>query len=787
MIRQPPPTTGHDYRLVPAAVTLWIGALLGLLWGCWAAPVTGTAAVLVAAILLWRWRAARPRWFSGAAALLVSGVLLAGPVTLRLADARGDALAAPAREGAEATLRVTVAERPRPVRSAGYADRQSGARSVVIGVEVTSAEVHGHPVVSSGRVVVLAPFPGWSALLPGQEVTARGTLALPREADLTVAALSVRGPPAGAGPAPWWQRAAESVRAALRAACSVLSPDAAGLLPSLVVGDTSGVSSQVDREFTEAGLSHLMAVSGSNLAVVAGAVLLLLRVLRLGPRVSALVAGVVLAGFVVLAGGEPSVLRAGVMGAVGLLALALGRRRSVLPALAAAVCVLVLYDPAMAVNFGFALSVLATTGLVLLAPRWVAAMTQRGVPPGIAQGLAVPLAAFLVTAPVLAGMAGEVSVVSVAANVLAAPVVAPATVLGVVTAALAAVWPAAARLPALAAGPEAEWLLTVARHASRVPGALLPWPAGWWGALLATAAVAALLLAFRRPALRMALALLLVCVLLVVVPVRVIAPRWPPAGWVAVACDVGQGDAEVLATDEPGRAVLVDTGPEPGPADACLGRLGVDRVPLVVLSHLHADHIGGLDTVFEGRSVGAVAVGPGRVPGWAWRQVAEVASRHGVPLLELDIGQRLDWPGLTLEVLGPRYVNQRQDDETDGTAINNTSVVLRATTRAGRVLLTGDVELFAQGALLADGTDLRAEVLKTPHHGSRYSLPQFFAAVAPRVALISAGAGNPYGHPSRSTLDTLAAGGALVARTDTDGDTAVLSQKGELALARREK
>ncbi|WP_407652794.1 ComEC/Rec2 family competence protein [Amycolatopsis cynarae] len=781
------PPSGHDYRLVPAAVTLWLGALLGLLWGCWAAPVAGTAAVLAAVALLWRGRGTRPRWFPGAAALLVSGVLLAGPVTLRLIAARDDALGAPARHGAEAKLRVTVTERPRPVRSAGFADRQAGAGSVVIGAEVVSAEVRGRPIASSGRVVLLAPFQQWSGLLPGQEVTARGVLAPPRGPALTVAAVSVRGPPAEIGPAPWWQRRAESVRAALRAACSVLSPDAAGLLPSLVVGDTSGVSSQVDREFTEAGLSHLMAVSGSNLAVVAGAALLLLRVLRAGPRASALVAGAVLVGFVVLAGGEPSVLRAGVMGAVGLLALALGRARSALPALAAAVGVLVLYDPAMAVNFGFALSVLATAGLVLVAPRWVMAMTRRGIPPGIAEGLAVPLAAFLVTAPVLAGMAGEVSVVSVAANVLAAPAVAPATVLGVVTAALATVWPEAARLPALAAGPEAEWLLTLARHASRVPGALLPWPAGWWGALLAAVVVALLVLAFRRPALRIALALVLVCVLLVVVPVRVIAPQWPPPGWVAVSCDVGQGDAEVLATDDPGRAVLVDTGPEPGPADACLGRLGVDRIPLVVLSHLHADHVGGLDSVFDGRSVGAVAVGPGRIPGWAWRQVAEVASRHGVPLLELDIGRRLDWPGLTLEVLGPHYVNPRQDDETDGTGINNTSVVLRATTRAGRVLLTGDVELLAQSALLTDGTDLHAEVLKTPHHGSRYSLPQFFAAVSPRVALVSAGAGNPYGHPSRSTMDTLAAGGALVARTDTDGDAAVLSQKGELALVRRGK
>lgn len=775
----------HDFRLVPPALLLWLGVLTGLLWGWWIALAAGLAAVVASTFVLWRWRATRPRWFAGAGALLVAGFLLAGPLVVRLHQAQHDPLSALAVHSSTAALRVTVDERPKPIESAGYAGQQAGPRSVLVAATVEQAEVGGRPLASRGRVVLLAPFLTWSRVLPGQEVTARGSLAAPRDADLTVAAVYVRGPPADSTPAPWWQRAAESMRADLRQACSVLSEDAAGLLPGLVVGDTSAVPAQVQREFKDSGLSHLMAVSGSNLAVVAGAVLLLLRVLRVGPRLSAVVAGLALVGFVILTGGEPSVLRAGVMGAVGLLALALGRQRSVLPALAVAVCVLVIYDPAMAVNFGFALSVLATAGLVLLAPRMVAAMTLRGLPPGLAEGLAIPLAAFLVTAPVIAGMAGQISVVSIAANVLAAPVVAPATVLGVVTAVLATFWPAAAKLPALAAGPEAQWLLTVARHASRLPGAVVPWPGGWWGGVLAV--VVAVVLVFRRPRLRVGVAIALVCVLLFIVPARVIAPGWPPAGWAMVTCDVGQGDAEVLATSEPGRAIVVDTGPEPGPVDECLARLDVDRVPLVLLSHLHADHISGLDSVFDGRSVGAVAVGPGRLPGWAWQQVARIAARHGVPLLQLELGRRLDWPGLSLEVIGPRYVSAQKDDDADGTNINNASIVLRAETRAGSILLPGDVELLAQADLLDSGADLHADVLKVPHHGSRYSSPRFLAAVAPRVALISVGAGNSYGHPSKSTVDALVGDGALVTRTDTDGDTAVIADDGEPAVVRRGK
>jgi competence protein ComEC len=530
-----------------------------------------------------------------------------------------------------------------------------------------------------------------------------------------------------------------------------------------------------------------MAVSGSNVAITCGAALLLLRLLRRGPIFCAAGAGLTLVGYVVLVGPDPSVLRAGVMGGVGLFALALGRAGSALSALAVAVCGLLLLDPGMAVNFGFALSVVATGGLVLLAPRWGEALVRRGVPAGYAEGLAIPLAAFVVTAPVIAGMAGQVSLISVLANVLAAPVVAPATVFSVLATVIATFWPQGAHALVRLATPEAEWLIAVARHASTVPGAVVPWPGGWWGGILAALLLTALVLALRHRKFRVCLAALLAGVLLVLVPVQAILPSWPPERWAAVVCDVGQGDATVLATDEPGRAVVVDTGPEPGPVDECLDRLGVERIPLLIISHLHADHIGGLASVFAGRAVGAVAVGPGRAPGWAWRQVSDETAQAGVPLLELDIGERLNWPGLDLDVLGPNYVTSRRIDEQDGTTINNASVVLRAETRSGKMLLTGDVELAAQADLLASGADLRAEILKVPHHGSRFSSPGFLSAIAPRVAMVSVGAGNRYGHPNKTTLDTLVAVGALVTRTDGDGDTAVVpkSETGGPSVIRR--
>ncbi|MGH3519372.1 MAG: DNA internalization-related competence protein ComEC/Rec2 [Haloechinothrix sp.] len=769
----------HDLRLVPAALITWLAGMLGLGAAWWCALGCGLLAVVTGIGLLRRAKV-RP---SAALPLLVAGLLITYPLSLRLYANAHDPLRAEAGRGGQAVIRAELAEGARPVRTEGFANQPGTARAVVVTADVLQARVNGVPVHTAGSVLIIAPAERWSRLLPGQQVTATGTLAPARSGELLAAVLHTRGPPAEITGAPWWQRAAESVRADLRDATRVLGEEEAGLLPGLVAGDTSAMPRRVEEEFLDAGMSHLLAVSGSNVAIVVGAVLLLLRLFRVGPRVSAAVACLALVGFLILVGNEPSVLRAGVMGAVGLLALLLGRKGSALPALAFAVVSLVLVDPAMAVSFGFALSVVATAALVLLAPLWVAGMRSRGVPPGVAEGLAIPLAAFVVTAPIIAGMAGEISLVTVAANILAAPVVAPATVLGVLAAVTAGTAPWLAELFVRLAGPEASWLIMVARKAAAVPGAVISWPDGWWGGLLAALVSAVGVLVFRYRRFRVAVAAALAGVLLVFVPVRAISPAWPPSGWAVAACDVGQGDGFVLATGEPGRAVVVDTGNELGAIDRCLDRLGVDRIPLVALSHLHADHIGGLSAVLDGRQVGGVAVGRGRAPHWAWHQVVAVADQFEVPLLELTAGERLRWPSLALHVIGPRHVVRLDAGEPDGTAINNTSLVIMATTPAARVLLTGDVELAAQADLVASGEDLRADVLKVPHHGSRFTSPEFLDAVAPRIALIGVGADNRYGHPNQGVLDMLTASGALVIRTDLHGDTALLAdERGPLVI-----
>ena len=237
----------------------------------------------------------------------------------------------------------------------------------------------------------------------------------------------------------------------------------------------------------------------------------------------------------------------------------------------------------------------------------------------------------------------------------------------------------------------------------------------------------------------------------------------------------------VLSTGEPGSAIVVDTGPDPDLLQECLDRLGVTFVPLVVLTHLHADHIDGIDGVFPGRRVGVVGVGPGRETAGAWRAVTGSAGEHSVPVTELTAGQVWTTGGARVEVLGPVGTPGRA-----AWGPNDLSVVLKVTVAGVRILMTGDIEEPAQRALLAADVDLTADVLKDPHHGSAALVPAFVDAVRARVAVIGVGRDNDFGHPTEAALNMLeSAGVGTVLRTDQDGDVAVGVIGGELRTTRR--
>jgi competence protein ComEC len=591
--------------------------------------------------------------------------------------------------------------------------------------------------------------------------------------------LFVTDPPVRLGSPPWWQRAAGAVRSALRRASDVLPDADRGLLPGLVDGDTSHLDPVLAERFRLAGLTHLVAVSGTNCSVVLGAVLLLLRRARARPWISALTGATVLVAFVVVARPSPSVVRAAAMAGIALVALALGRPRAALPALAAAVLGLLAWDARLAADPSFTMSVLATTALLTIAPGWAAALRRHGVPVGVAETVAVAAAAHLVTAPVVAAIAGRVSLVAVPANVLAEPVVAVTTVLGFAAALVAPLWLGAGSALAWLAGWPCRWLVGVASFFGGLHGATLPWPGGVPGGLwlLAVLALLGLLLTLRRT--RPFVAVAAVVGMLVQIPVRSVVSAWPPSGWVFVACDIGQGDALVLNA-APHAAVVVDTGPEPVATDRCLRDLGVSDIPILFLTHFHLDHVGGISGAMRGRRVGRVETGPLYEPASGVGLVRDALRSRGLGMSSPAVGASFDVGALRLDVLGPAALFH--DTHSDP---NNSSLVMRATVAGIRILLSGDAEIEAQRALLDSGVDLRADVLKVWHHGSAYFDPAYVTAVRARTAVISVGLHNDYGHPSPLALAALARAGVPVSRTDLDGDVAVTVRDGQLATVRR--
>ncbi|MGW1326091.1 ComEC/Rec2 family competence protein [Streptomyces antibioticus] len=801
-----------DLRMVPPALAAWATAALAL--DASVAVAVGIALVCLIAAGVLSARAgvlpARRRW---AGATLAATLLCVGAAAvsagLHGADVRRGPVPGLVREYAIVTAEVEIGSDPRLSRPRVRGDRVTSAAVLVPGMVRRVDGRDGTSVATRTPVLMIVDAEEdaraqdgspWLGLLPSTRVRVTGRLAPATVGgDRIAGVLRVRdgGPPSVVAEPSAAQRVAGRLRAGLREATDGLPADARALLPGLVVGDTGRITPELDEAFKETDLAHTLAVSGSNLTIILALLLgppgLAQRVERRGPaprlgislRGTALLGGGLTLGFVVVCRPDPSVLRAAACGAVVLLALATGRRRSLLPALATAVLLLVLYDPWLARSYGFLLSVLATGALLTVAPRWSAGLRRRGVPPRLAEALAAAGAAQALCAPVVAVLSARVSLVAVPCNLLVEFAVAPATVLGfaaLVTAPMA--MPVAKALSWCASWP-AGWIAGIARAGAALPGGGVDWPGGWTGALLLALATAAVLLVGRRllgrPWLCAVCGVLLV--LAVVQPPRLtrVLTGWPPPGWRLAMCDVGQGDATVLAAGG-GTGVVVDAGPDPALADRCLRTLGITRVPLVVLTHFHADHVAGLPGVLRGREVGAIETTGFEEPAGQVEFVRREAAERKVPVVRAVAGERRRAGPLDWEVLWPP---PRQTPEPEGP--NDASVALGVRSGGLRMLLLGDLEPPAQRALARSpgaGRWREVDVLKVAHHGSAYQDPDLIRAVAPRVALISCGADNSYGHPAPSTVAALRAGGARVLRTDRDGALAVVGAGGALRVAR---
>lgn len=767
------PSARPDLRLVLPALSAWSAA--GILIGLPAAalPVAGlawAAALTVggAAIVARHRPGAAPVALSTACVVLLAAALACSSVLL-LAPSRVPIDPLPGRSYA-VSAEVTGPPRPMLGSSAVVAGDNELASRILLPVTLRTLELDGGTVAAAAPALVFADGAALvgRSLPIGAMLSASVTLS-PAEPgdDISYLAFSrgdmtVEQVPVGL--LAW----ADGLRTGFRSASATLAGDGAQLLPGLAIGDTSGLGSDLETAMKATSLTHLTAVSGANCAIIVAGVLALGAVLRLRRGVRTALALAALAAFVIIVTPQPSVQRAAVMAAVVLLAVSSGRTARGMPALCAAVLALLVFDPWLARSYGFALSVLATAGLLLLA-RPLTAVLARRLPVWLAAAIAIPLAAQLVCQPLLILLDPTLPLYGVLANLLTAPAAPAATIVGLAACLLLPVAPPIGLAMTQVAWLPAAWIAATAQTLADFPASRLPWLGGLQGVallVLATALVLAALARSRLPArLRfaapVAAALVALSYAAILVGSELGGQLSRPGDWQIASCDVGQGDATVLRSA--GQVLLIDTGPEEDLLLACLDDLGIGRIDLLVLSHFDIDHVGGaaaiagrVDRVLIGpsdgeaadRLIGELAAGGARV---------ESATR-GLKGVLGDVSWRVLWPP------GPQ-------DSAPPPELGNASSVTLVTEGAGlRAMFLGDLGESSQAGVLAGEPSLQpVDVVKVAHHGSADQSEALYRRLGAEVALISCGRDNDYGHPNARLLNLLAASGTVALRTDTEG------------------
>jgi competence protein ComEC len=590
-----------------------------------------------------------------------------------------------------------------------------------------------------------------------------------------------------------------------------MPPREAALARGFVLGQDEGVDGATKEDFTRAGLSHLLAVSGENVTLLALLAIALLGAFGVPLRERLLWVLALIALYVPLAGSGPSIQRAGVMGAAGLLATLAGRRASTLYALALALLVTLAVDPRVAGDVGWQLSFAAVLGIYLLAgpirdaiiARFGGSGGRSGWRRALAEGAGVTVAATVATAPLIGFYFEEASLTTLAANLMAMPAVAPAMWLGMVSA-------AAAQVPGLPLEPLngldallLAYIAQVAAWCGRPSWAVVHVHLNGWGVAATYAAMAAAIVAAFRLARHRRLTrararrpdsvafvpgmrrqrqpgrhrLLLASVALVGLAVasavtlfgRGADPADRPYGLRVEVLDIGQGDA-ILLQPAAAPAVLVDGGPPGDGLEAKLEDAGVERLGAAVVTHDQSDHAGGIDEILGRLPVARLLYGAASP-----RLVAE-ARAGGARPLQLARGDAFRFGSLRLEVLWPPP--ELAAEPPAGTDPNELALVLLARWHRFAMLLTADAE--AEAVPLDPGP---IDVLKVAHHGSDDAgLGALLDRTRPRLAVISVGADNPFGHPTPGTLEALARHRIPTLRTDLAGTVEIDVRPGFVAV-----
>jgi competence protein ComEC len=600
-------------------------------------------------------------------------------------------------------------------------------------------------------------------LLPGQKFSGTATVIATNESRVA-ALLIVNSELTQISEPSAWAAGLGAIREGLRTHSG--DADSGALIPGMVLGDTSKQSPEFKDAMKRSGLTHLVAVSGANFAIVSTFVLWCMQFIFRSKKMRIAATALALICFIALVRPSPSVLRAAAMAAV-LLSAQFGKRSSdSLPALGFAMAAVVVGDPWQSRDAGFALSVLATAGLLLLAPR-----IQEQIPghKKLTGALAPPIAAMIFCSPILVSLSGYLSPMSVVANLLAAPVVAPITVLGFIAAIIS---------------PIAPWLTEIIIFFIRIPAGFITNIAHWIAAFpvltihngaigfVIMATIDGILFLFKK-SWKKTTALLLILILTLTW-----LQRWPAGDWQIAQCDIGQGDSMVINLGD-SKAIVIDVGPDSVAEDRCLRNLGVKEIPLLILSHFHADHVGGLPGLLKNRNVSQVWISNNREP--AFESSRALESLKGSQIVTVQKGLVVQIQHVRIEVMWPQAtIIGFEDMPGDGSAINNSSIALTASTPDWSLFTAGDLEPPAQRELVDVVGPV--DIYKVCHHGSKYQDDELIKALSAQIAVISVGARNSYGHPAPETIATMTRLGTQVVRTDRDGAVAITATKHHLRV-----
>jgi len=786
--------------LLPSSAAAPLAAGLPLAWLCAVlafrrrrpdafAGATVATAFLVGAVLATdaHRRNVRPPLVDG---LVTLGVPLDGSEPIRLTgrlhrDAAGGVAGArldldveqvtvPRGPSVEATARVRVSVRGGLAQSASAAWR--AGRRVEAWALLRRSRDYRNPGVSS-RLRSLHRTP----VLVGSVKSAR--------------LVSVRSPGSLLAETAAWLRA--YIRGAIAAHVAPHGVRDGAIVAAILIGDRTDLDDDVERRLQDAGTYHVIAISGGNIALLAGLVLGALRLAGVGSRLASITTIGSLCGYAYLVGDEASVLRATVVASVYLGARTLDLRTPPLNALAVAAAALAIASPLMIADAGFVLSFGATLGILIAAPRALRAVRAMcGAWPRVASGLmlsaaalgAATLSAELALFPVSAYVFSRVTFAGFLLNFAAIPLMSVAQVAGLATAVLSAVDVRAADLAGTLAAWAAEGLI---RSADLVQ--LAPWvswrvpPPPVWLMAAYYAGLGGSLSVRAGPRLRR-LGATVSCVSAAIVLAAPAAPGAPPdRGWLRVVfLDVGQGDATLVQVPR-GHSLLVDAGGSLGgrfdvggrvvvPA---LWRLGTRRLDVLVVTHPDPDHAGGATAVLRDLTPREIWEGVPVPRDELRRELLEDAVRRSVSWRQVQAGDRV--------MLGPATVIAHHPPPPDWErqkVRNDDSLVLELRVGEVSIVLPGDAGADIERSIAGQLEPAAVRILKLAHHGSRSSSSwEFVEALRPAVAVVSAGRGNPFGHPAPAVLARFRAIGAQIFRTDEDG-AVVLETDGHLVRLR---